>query len=63
MIPALTGEKLDRRKNIFVQNEAVIGKKPVEGVGETSNLAHRQIFFMLRKKTSKKLFCLGPSTL
>ena len=66
IIPALTGEKLDKisRKNIhiFVQNEAVIGKKPVPGVCETSNSSHKQIISW-QEKNLKIIFSQGSGTL
>ena len=50
LIPVLTGEKLLEEileekysRHIFVENGISIGKKPVAGVSETSNSAHRQI--------------------
>ena len=68
IIPALTGGKTGQNLKekysyqIFVQNKAVIGKKPVAGVGETSNLGHRQIN-LCSKKNSKITFFSGPSNI
>ena len=42
--------------HIFVQNEAVIGKKPVPGVCETSNSAHKQITLCWEKNLKITFF-------
>ena len=44
--------------HIFVQNEAVIGKKPVPGVCETSNSSHKQIISW-QEKNLKIIFFTG----
>ena len=68
LIPVLTGEKtvqiLEEKysRHIFVENGISIGKKPVAGVSETSNSAHRQIT-SCQEKTSKLCFSLGPASL
>ena len=67
LIPVLTGEKLLEEileeiysRHIFVENGISIGKKPVAGVSETSNSAHRQIT-SCREKTLKITFFTGAS--
>ena len=68
LIPVLTGEKTVQileeiySRHIFVENGISIGKKPVVGVSETSNSAHRQIT-SCREKTSKLFVSLGPASL
>ena len=59
-----TGQNLKEKYSyqIFVKNKAVIGKKPVAGVGETSNSGHRQIN-LCSKKNSKITFFSGPSNI
>ena len=59
-----TGQNLKEKYSyhIFVQNEAVIVKKPVAGVGETSNSTHRQITLWSEKK-SKITFFSGASNI
>ena len=64
LIPVLTGEKLLEEileeiysRHIFVENGISIGKKPVAGVSETSNSAHRQIT-SCREKNLKIIFSL-----
>ena len=59
-----TGQNLKEKYSyqIFVQNKAVIGKKPVAGVGETSNSGHRQIN-SCSKKNSKITFFSGASNI
>ena len=59
-----TGQNLKEKYSyhIFVQNEAVIVKKPVAGAGETSNSTHRQITLWSEKK-SKITFFSGASNI